>query len=146
VLRLSKKQSAAEFSQAMRNLVRVPAQVAAEVAKEIHFEIQVGFDTGSDPYKHPWAPLRPATLKRHPHRKWPPLTDTRKGRNGIKVKPVQGAGVQITSFTPYMRKHQSGAPERNLVARPFLPKGVLPKNWAARYQAAYRRRFKIELG
>lgn len=136
--------TAKEYSQALRSLVRVPAQVAKEVAAEINFEIQAGFDSGRDPYRRPWAPLAASTIRRRPWRGFPPLTDTRKGRKGVRARPIANAGIQITSSVGYMRAHQFGGPR--LPARPFLPSGVLPKQWAARYQAAYTKAFKATIG
>lgn len=137
--------SAREYSRALRSLINVPAQVAKDVVKEINFEIQAGFDAGRDPYRRPWAPLAPSTLKRRPWRGFPPLTDTREGRRGVKAKAVSGAGVQITSSVAHLNVHQFGNPPR-LPARPFLPKGVLPKSWAARYQAQYLKKFRATIG
>lgn len=123
----------ASFARALRDLTRVPAQIAPRVASEIAAEIDRNFSAGVDPYGKPWAPLRPATLAkgRHP----PPLTDTGKGRNSIRVFAQRGSGVAITVGVAYMGIHQTGAPPR-LVARRFLPAGVLPKRWAQIWQRA----------
>lgn len=139
------KYTSKQYAQALRALIHVPAQVAREVKSEIEFEINAGFDAGRDPYRKAWAPLAASTLKRRPWRGFPPLTDTRKGRRGIKVRTVSGAGLQITSHVGYMAAHQYGNPPR-LPIRAILPKGVLPKHWGARYQAVYKKRFKATIG
>lgn len=138
------KYSAREYSQALRSLVKVPAQVARAVAAEINFEIRAGFDAGRDPYRRPWRPLAASTIKRRPWRGFPPLTDTREGRRGVKAFPTSGAGVQITSSVAHLNVHQFGG--GRLPARPFLPSGVLPAQWAARYQAEYDKRFTATIG
>ena len=135
--------STKEFSRAMRQLTRVPAQVAREVSAEINALIQEGFDRGTDPYGRPWAPLRPATLAKG--RRPPPLTDTGKGRAGVYAKPMSGAGILLVSEVPYMRKHQMGAPPR-LVRRDFLPINVLPKAWNAAIKEAVEARVAKTLG
>lgn len=114
-----------QFSKALRDLTKVPSQIAGAVAKEISRDIQKNFDAGQDPYKKGWQALAASTLAkgRHP----PPLTDTRKGRRGVKVFPAQGAGVNIVSQVGYMGVHQEGWGP--IPRRSFLPIGVLPRVW-----------------
>jgi hypothetical protein len=122
--------SAAEYSQALRLLVKVPSQISAKVADRIKKEILKGFTSGKDPYGGAWAPLRPATLAKG--RTPPPLTDTGKGKRSIKVSPVSGAGVQVTVGKAYMKYHMTGTPI--MVPRRFLPVNSLPKAWRKIWQ------------
>lgn len=137
------KHTALSFSKALKSLLEVPAQIAKDVAKDISKDIQANFDAGQDAYKRPWTKLAKATLAkgRHP----PPLTDTRKGRRGIKVLPAQGAGISITSSVGYMGIHQHGSPPR-LPRRSFLPTNTMPKAWHASYQKHLTKKVKEKLG
>lgn len=95
------------------------------MAKRISWDIQANFDLGRDPYRKTWAPLAPSTIKRG--RFPPPLTDTRKGRQGVKVKPMQSGGIKLLNSVDYMGIHQKGAP--NIPRRSFFPDNTLPKRW-----------------
>lgn len=141
---MAKKYTAREFSQALRFLVKVPSQITPQVAKRLKWEILQNFDKGQDAYRKRWAPLKPSTLKRG--RFPPPLTDTGAGKRGIVVTPSSGAGIQIVSNVPYMRRHQLGAPRANLVVRAFLPTGVLPKRWNQIIQEEYDKTIKKVIG
>jgi hypothetical protein len=114
-----------QASRALRDLAKVSSKISAAVSKRIKRDIEKYFSAGTDPYRKPWAPLKPATIAKGRHH--PPLTDTRKGRRGIKVTPRAGAGVSIVSNTDYMQFHMRATPDR--AARKFLPEGVLPAAW-----------------
>jgi hypothetical protein len=131
-----------QASRAIRDLTKVPAQIAPAVAKRIKKDIERYFSAGTDPYGNPWAALKPATLAkgRHP----PPLTDTRVGRRGITVKPMQGSGVQIKSDTYYMVYHMRATANR--AARKFLPEGVVPANWYKIWQQELDKQIKARHG
>src|SRR5689334_8171255 len=131
-----------QASRAIRELTKVPAQIAPAVAKRIKKDIERYFSAGTDPYGKPWAPLRPATLAKG--RRPPPLTDTSKGRKGIKVKPQAGAGLRITSDTSYMVYHMRATGNR--AARKFLPEGVLPANWSKIWQEELDKKLKALYG
>ena len=122
--------SAGGYSQALASLASVPSQVAARVATRIRRQIALNFSAGVDPYGRAWAPLAPATLAkgRHP----PPLTDTSRGRQGIRVFAASGAGIQITSSVSYMGVHQDGS--GRIPARKFLPEYRLPAKWKQIWQ------------
>ena len=110
----------------LRELASVPSQAAKEASDEISKLIQEEFDAGNDAYGKAWAPLRPATLKkgRHP----PPLTDTHEMRDSIEVKPMQGAGIQITLNETPAIFHQKGT--EKMAKRPILPDGPrMPDSW-----------------
>lgn len=120
------KTTAKAFSRALAELTRVPSQIAAKVAERIGEDIQKNFDEGQDAYRRAWAPLRPATLAKG--RFPPPLTDSRDGRDSIRVFASGRAGVQMVCSVGYMGIHQAGDLPR-MVARKFFPNGVLPAAW-----------------
>lgn len=117
------------LGQLARNIARlgeVPSRVARDGAAGIARHIDHQFDSGTDPYGRPWAPLRPATLRRGRHA--PPLTDTHAMRDGIAVRPQAGAGIAITFASDVPAGfHQGGTV--NMVARKILPEGTLPRTW-----------------
>lgn len=119
-----------QASRALRDLVKMPAQIAAAVAKRINTDIQVNFSGGKDPYKRKWPGLAKSTIAKGRHN--PPLTDTRALRNNTTAKPMQGAGIRITSDTTYGVYHMRKTDNRP--ARKFLPENVLPELWFKIYQ------------
>lgn len=120
------KHTAKSFSRALADLAKVPAKIAPKVARRIAKDIQQNFALGEDPYRRPWAPLRPATLAKG--RQPPPLTDTEAGRRGVNVTPNASGGIRLVNYVDYMGIHQAGDLPR-MVARKFFPEGVLPKQW-----------------
>lgn len=114
-----------QAARSLRDLVKVPTQIAPVVAKRIKKDIERYFSAGTDPYGKPWASLKESTIRKG--RTPPPLTDTRAGRRGIKVAPMRGAGIKITSDVGYMVYHMRATEHR--AARKFLPEGVMPANW-----------------
>lgn len=131
-----------QASGALRELAKVPAQIAPAVAKRIKQDIERYFSAGQDPYGKAWATLRPATLAKG--RRPPPLTDTGRGRSGIRVSPTQGAGLQITSDVPYLVYHMRATANR--AARKFLPEGVLPAKWFKIWQEELDKKIKARYG
>lgn len=125
-----------QASRALRDLAAVPSKVAADVARAMKQDLLMRFARGEDPYGRAWAPLKPATLAKG--RRPPPLTDTGRGKHGIRFSPLRGAGVGIRSTVRYMRYHMRATPDR--AARKFLPEGTLPKNWRVIWQRALDRR------
>lgn len=118
-----------QLAERIGDLARVPSRVAARVSEEIAAEVQVEFDAGTDPYGDLWAPLSPVTEARG--RTAPPLTDSSKMRDGIRVAPLPAAGVGITVPFPG-GVHQTGwaGKSGDGPARPILPdRGVLPEAW-----------------
>jgi hypothetical protein len=108
-------------------LARVPAQASRDAAERIHGRLQEQFDRGVDPYGNPWAPLRPATIRRG--RTSPPLTNTREMRDHeLEVRPMAGAGIAVT-FNPEAPAlfHQKGT--SRMAARQILPTGTMPAGW-----------------
>lgn len=110
----------------LRELASVPSQAVKAASEDIADLIEKEFDAGNDAYGQPWAPLKKSTLKkgRHP----PPLTDTRQLRESVEVKPMKGAGIQITLDEVPGVFHQKGT--KNMVKRPILPDGPrMPEPW-----------------
>jgi hypothetical protein len=125
------KYTAKQFAKVLQyDIPKIPSQASLYVSTEIEKQIQSDFDAGVDPYGKPWAPLAKSTLAKG--RFPPPLTDTYKGRSQVRVNPLPGAGVRITSSVAYLNRHQKKAGSRP--ARPFLPSRVLP----TRYLDLYR--------
>jgi hypothetical protein len=111
----------------VEKLARVPAQVSKSASVGIRAALQEQFSAGTDPYGHPWKPLKPSTIKAGRHS--PPLTNTRKMRDhDLEVKPLPGAGISVT-FSPDAPAifHQKGTP--TMAARPILPTNVMPAPW-----------------
>lgn len=129
------------YSKALADLAAVPSQIAPKVAKRIRRDIALNFSAGRDPYRRTWAPLAKATIARGRHP--PPLTDTWKGRRGVRVVPRSRAGIGITSSVDYMGIHQDGAP--NIPARKFLPESKLPSEWKRIWQEELTRATKARL-
>lgn len=122
---MAKRYNTKQFVRALRDLAKVPSRVSANYAERLRQELDQQFSQGVDAYGRPWAPLKPATLKkgRHP----PPLTDTGHMSRNVTVLPMQGAGVRLVSTVDYSVYHQEGT--SNMVARPFFPTNVLPAKW-----------------
>lgn len=127
----------------MRSLSKVPAQLARPIADDLNKEIQRGFDRGTDPYGKKWDGLKASTLARG--RFNPPLTDTRAGRESVKIKPTGGAGLKMVIGKKYMVYHTQPkrSPRRHYVQRNFVPRDRLPDTWGAivlaHYEAAVKK-------
>lgn len=135
---MAKTYTPKQFAKVLRyEIPKIPSQASLFVANEIEKQIQSDFDAGVNPYGRPWRALAPATLKkgRHP----PPLTDTYKGRAGIRVNSSKNAGVTITSSVPYMGIHQTGG--GHVPKRQFLPTKSqgLPSRWRDLYEDEIKR-------
>jgi hypothetical protein len=118
-----------QLSLNLSKLAAIPSQASAAVSKKIHRLIQKQFDDGVDPYGNPWVPLAESTIARG--RFPPPLTDTRRMRKSLDVRPMQSSGIQITIDHPIL-PHQTGwhGPLSDGPSRPVLPMNVLPATWA----------------
>jgi hypothetical protein len=106
-------------------LAEVPSQASKAASSEIQKLVEAEYDTGSDATGRAWAPLRPATLAKG--RTPPPLTATHAMRDGTKVAPQAGAGIQITFDTDYAVFHHTGT--EHMEARPVAPTGAFPASW-----------------
>lgn len=112
------------------DLAEVPSRAAKKVSAKLAEFIDLEFTDGRDPYGDPWAPLSPVTIAMG--RTPPPLTDTKAMRKGVRVRPMQGAGVAITVDASYAPPHQTGwsGPQNSGPARPILPdRDVMPPDW-----------------
>ena len=110
----------------LRELASVPSQAAKAASEDIADLIEGEFEAGNDPYGKPWAPLKPSTLKRG--RRPPPLTDTRQLRESVDVKPMKGAGIQVTLDEVPGVFHQTGT--KDMAKRAILPDGKkMPEPW-----------------
>jgi hypothetical protein len=113
----------------LETLAEVPSRAAARASRSIARAIQGEFRDGVDPYGRPWEPLAESTLDKG--RTPPPMTDTGALRDGIRVRPMAGAGIAITSDAEYLGFHQgTGSPRANVPPRHVLPEGPLPEAWA----------------
>lgn len=131
----------------LADLAAVPSRVSAAVSADLAALVQDQFDAGTDPYGDPWAPLAEATLDRG--RTPPPLTDTRRLRDGIRFRPARPAGVSVRIEAPYAAPHQTGWSGRqgSGLARPILPaRGELPDEWAEAIAARISREFRRAVG
>jgi len=125
------------LEQSVAKLAEIPRKIAEDVAPEINRLIQKQFSEGKDPYGRAWAPLKASTLKTG--RKPPPLTDTRKMRDGTKVYVIRAnyAGLRIVVGEPYGYFHQVGT--KNMKARPILPQYGIPAAWKRALDESARR-------
>lgn len=111
----------------IRKLADVPAQAAKSASKRIGDLIEEQFAQGTDPYGRPWAALRPYTLAKG--RTPPPLTDSGAMRESVEVKPMAGAGIEVTMGVDYATFHQTGT--GNMAQRQILPQsGGFPRSWS----------------
>lgn len=125
------------LEQSIAKLAEIPRKIAEDVAPTINALIQKQFDEGKDPYGRAWAPLKPSTLRsgRNP----PPLTDTKRMRDGTKVYVLRAnyAGLRIVVGEPYGYFHQVGT--KDMVARRILPDAGIPAAWKQAFDASARR-------
>jgi hypothetical protein len=115
----------------IRKLGEVPRGVAIEAAPKINRLIREQFTNGLDPYGNQWAPLKPSTVARG--RYAPPLTDTRKLRDGTLAKPRTGlrSGLVLLTGAAYGYFAQVGfrVGGTKVPPRRVLPQHGLPVAW-----------------
>lgn len=127
------------LAERLGELSTVPSRCAARAAEAIGKLIDEEFQQGQDAYGDGWADLSASTLRKG--RTPPPLTDTGKLRDAVRVRPLRGSGIEITAITPYSGFHQSGT--RNMPSRPILPDGTeLPDSWQDAIDSAYKAALK----
>ena len=129
-----------QLADRLADLAGVPSRAAAKVSRELDALIVEEFDQGADPYGTAWEPLAEATTERG--RTPPPLTDTRKMRDSLRVRPLQGAGVGLTIAHP-AAPHQTGwrGKQGSGPARPILPAREMPPLWGEAIEAAVAAEF-----
>jgi phage gpG-like protein len=119
-----------QLAKNLGELASVPSKIASEVAQGIEALIKAQFRNEMDPYGKSWEPLADSTLERP--RIGGILMRTGRGFASISVKPLRGAGLQIT-LEDYFGFHQAGFHHIGGVkvpARPVLPGGRFPKSWS----------------
>ena len=125
------------------DLAEVPSRASKAVSFEIEGFLQDEFDAGRDPYGSAWVPLSEATLAKG--RTPPPLTDTGALRDGLRVRPLPGSGIAITSDELYAAPHQTGwsGAQGDGPARPILPAlSELPEAWTEAIDEAVAKEFR----
>jgi phage gpG-like protein len=124
----------------LERLAYVPRKVAVIAAPRLTKLVQAQFRAGVDPYGVAWRPLRPATIAKG--RRSPPLTDTRRLRNGTKASARSGgrAGLVLKAGAPYGAFHQVGfrVGRTRVAPRRIFPQRGLPAAWRAVLDAAAR--------
>lgn len=104
----------------IESLARIPSVASKEVADEIRVLLEEQFSRGEDPYGNRWKPLASGERSH--------LYKTGDLLNSIEVKPMAGAGVQVTIGAAYGIFHQVGT--RFMPKRAILPDGpALPEAW-----------------
>jgi hypothetical protein len=132
----------------LRELKRVPEFAVPEAAEGIQELLAEQFAQGRDPYGLPWAPLKPATLRKG--RRPPPLSASGALRNEVLRVPQASAAfgrITLTLGPRYGAFHQTGT--RDMAQRLIFPEGRLPARWerviAKAVQNAFERRIKSAL-
>ena len=113
----------------VEELARLPHKLAVVAAPLISAELRDQFRAGVDPYGAPWAPLRPATLRRHGP---PPLTATRQLADGTRAFPGRG-GILVVLGKSYGAFAQTGfrVGSTKVPPRRILPNRGMPRTWRA---------------
>lgn len=106
-------------AKAIRSLAHVPSRASRGASDAIARLIDLQFQTGTDPYGDPWKALKQSTIKKKGHNLIG--IDSSDMRDGIDVRPMRGAGVQITIDAEYAAYFQK--------RRPILPTRGLPRTW-----------------
>jgi hypothetical protein len=110
----------------LRGMSRVPYRTAQVAAPRISGLLFEEFKQGRDPYGTPWEPISPNTYRKVTKRRWPPLTDTRRLRDGSMATAMPG-GISIRMGRPEFYFHQIGTV--TMPARPILPDRGWPRRW-----------------
>ncbi len=123
----------------LERMAYVPRRVAVIAAPRIARELQVQFRQGRDPYGIPWAPLRPATLRKHGP---PPLTDSGAGRDGTVAvaSPGSRAGIRLKLGASYLYFAQVGFRVGRTKVKPrrIFPERGMPAAWREILKASAR--------
>ena len=138
------RQAAAALAGLMRvveRLTYVPREVAKTAAPKLDDLLDEQYEAGVDPYGRPWRPLKSTTLAKG--RRPPPLTDTRRLRDGTRAKPGR-AGIRLTVAPRYGVFHQYGfrVGRARVAPRRILPTNGMPAAWRAVLKDAARSQFK----
>lgn len=112
---------------ALNELAKVPARLSRPTIAALNPLIDEMFQNGTNPYRKPWAPLKPSTVKRK-RGNTQILVRSRKLWPGTKFIAKGGAGVALV-IGPAGEWAQSGAPNREV--RDVVPAYGLPSHWRA---------------
>lgn len=117
------------LKETLYRLSEAPRRVAFIAAPLLDVLLKRQFLDGVDPYGRPWAPLKPATLRKHGP---PPLTDTGVLRDGTLAKPKAQKGIQVEVGASYGQFHQTGfvIGRTRVPPRRILPQFGMPKAWS----------------
>jgi hypothetical protein len=124
-----------KIASAIRALAHVPSRASRGAADSISTLIQRQFDTGTDPYGRRWKALKPSTIKKKGHAQIG--VDSHRMRESIDVRPMSGAGVQITvepDYAAYFSRR-----------RPLFPDRGLPRTWQKAITGALNKEAKAAL-
>lgn len=111
----------------LNRLGAVAPRVAELAAPVIASAVEGEFSYGRDPYGTPWAPLKPATVRKG--RRPPPLTDMGLFRALVQVRPrVGNPGILVTMAARPGVFHQLGT--KHMSARQVLPYRGVPRMWS----------------
>lgn len=130
-----------KIMQAVEELQQVPSRVSRAGSERIQTLIAQQFVAQTDPYGNAWAPHKPSTVKELGSHSILSLTGA---LSNVEVKPMSGAGIQITLGASYGAFHQTGT--RNMAARPILPNAGLPDSWSAALEASSAEEFDKIMG
>ncbi len=118
----------------LNRLAAVAPRVAELAAPVIASAVEAEYANGRDPYGQPWAPLRPATLRKG--RRPPPLTDMglMRGRTTVRANVNGRPGIAVSLPLRPGAFHQAGT--SRMVARQVLPYRGIPRMWADALRSA----------
>ena len=129
----------------LNRLAGIPSQATRDAARGIKRAIDDEFRAGLDPYGKPWTPLQESTIQKKGSSAI--LIETEAMRKGIKVRPMPGAGIAITSDAEYLGFHQGqGSPRAHVPPRHVLPEGELPDTWERAIADALDNAFERSFG
>jgi hypothetical protein len=110
----------------LNGMSRVPQRVAELAAPRISGLLFEQYKTGRDPYGKAWEPISPNTYRRVTKRRWPPMTDTRRLRDGTMATARPG-GISIRMGRPEWYFSQVGTVTQPV--RTLLPDRGWPRRW-----------------
>lgn len=126
----------AEFAEMLEDLGSDESreEFAEECGRELTELVKQGFESGRAPSGAPWAPTKRGNS---------PLVDT----GALAASPdftADADGFTLRITDPKAVYHQRGT-SRGIPARPMLPEGNLPPEWAERVRAIFARHVRKRL-
>jgi hypothetical protein len=116
---------------ALAELAKVPSRLARPTVARLNPRIDEMFQTGTNPYRKPWAPLKPSTIRRK-RGNTQILVRTKKLWPGTRFIVNGGAGIALV-IGPAGEYAQAGSPNR--AVREVVPAYGLPAHWRADIKA-----------